>query len=105
MHQPELDLTMPATSVKLTVVGRPGQVVDRGQVVLVGLRSERAPALPKGVPAPAGPTSYLLLIARKQWDTVAASVRRPDDVLLVEGYPTLDRRFAGITVLATRATT
>jgi len=94
-----------ATTVKITVVGRPGQIAERGPVVLVGLRSEKAPSLPKGVPTPAQPTGYMLVIARKQWDKVAASVRRPDDVLIVEGYPTLDARFQGITVLATRATT
>ena len=71
----------------------------------MGLKSERGPALPKGLPAPAQPTGYMLLIARKQWDKEAASVRRPDDVLIVEGYPMLDARFPGITVLATRATT
>ena len=94
-----------ATTVKITVVGRPNSVAERGAVVLVGLRSERAPSLPKGLPTPAQPTGYLLLIARKQWDKVAAPLRRPDDVLIVEGYPTLDARFPGITVLATRATT
>ena len=94
-----------ATTVKLTVVGRPNSVAERGPVVLVGLRSERAPSLPKGLPAPAQPTSYMLLIARKQWDKIAPQLRRPDDVLIVEGYPTLDARFQGITVLATRATT
>ena len=90
---------------KITVIGRPNSVAERGAVVLVGLRSEKAPSLPKGLPAPAQPTGYLLLIARKHWEKVAASVRRPDDVLIVEGYPTLDPRFEGITVLATRATT
>ena len=94
-----------ATIVKLTVVGRPNSVAERGPVVLVGLRSEQAPSLPKGLPPPAQPTGYLLLIARKHWEKVAASIRRPDDVLIVEGYPTLDARFQGITVLATRATT
>jgi hypothetical protein len=94
-----------ATTVKITVVGKPGQIAERGAVVLVGLRSEQAPSLPKGLPPPAQPTGYLLLIARKQWDKVAASLRRPDDVLIVEGYPTLDARFPGITVLATRTTT
>ena len=94
-----------ATTVKLTVIGRPTSVAERGPVVLVGLRSEKAPSLPKGVPAPAQPTGYLLLIARKQWDKIASQLRRPDDVLIVEGYPTLDPRFQGITVLATRATT
>jgi hypothetical protein len=94
-----------ATTVKLTAVGRPNSVAERGPVVLVGLRSDRAPSLPKGLPTPTQPTGYMLLIARKQWDKVAASLRRPDDVLIVEGYPTLDARFQGITVLATRTTT
>ena len=94
-----------ATTVKLTVVGRPNSVAARGPVVLVGLRSEKAPSLPKGLPTPAQPTSYMLLIARKQWDKVAPSLRQPDDALIVEGYPTLDPRFQGSTVLATRTTT
>jgi hypothetical protein len=94
-----------ATTVKLTVIGRPDSVAERGPEVLVGLRSARAPSLPKGLPTPAQPTGYMVLIALKQWDKVAASVRRADDVLIVEGYPTLDPRFPGITVLATRATT
>ena len=89
----------------ITVVGRPHAVTERSPVVLVGLRSERAPSLPKGLPAPAQPTGYRLLIARKQGDTVTASLRRPDDVLIVAGHPTLDARFLGSTVLATRATT
>ncbi len=41
-----------ATTVKLTVIGRPGTVVERGDVVLVAMRSEKVPSLPKGVPAP-----------------------------------------------------
>ncbi len=44
-----------ATTVKLTVIGRPGKIVERGAVVLVGMRSEKAPSLPKGVPAPPHP--------------------------------------------------
>src|SRR5918998_3519024 len=94
-----------ATTVKITVIGRPTSVAERGPVVLVGLRSVKAPSLPKGMPAPAGSTGYMLLIARKQWDKVAASLRQPDDVLIVEGYPTLHPQFQGITVLATQATT
>ena len=90
---------------KITVIGRPAQTLERGPVVIVTLKSERAPALPKGLPVPAQPTAYALLIARKQWEKVAASLRQPEDLLIVEGYPTLDRRFEGITVLATRTTT
>ena len=94
-----------ATSVKITVSGRPAQTVERGPVVIVSLKSERVPGLPKGLPAPAQPTAYALLIARKHWEKVAPSLRQPEDLLIVEGYPTLDRRFEGITVLATRTTT
>jgi len=54
-------------TVKLTVIGRPGTVVERGDVVLVVMRSEKAPALPKGVPAPPSPqTDYMVLIGMKQ---------------------------------------
>ncbi len=46
-----------------------------------------------------------MLIARKQWQQVAQAARDPQDLLIVEGYPTVDPRFNGITVLATQATT
>ncbi len=96
-----------ATTVKLTVIGRPGTVVERGDVVLVGMRSEKAPSLPKGVPAPTVPqTDYMVLVARKQWSKVAAALASdPADKVIVEGYPTVRPEFAGITVYATSATT
>ncbi len=96
-----------ATTVKLTVIGRPGTVVERGDVVLVGMRSEKAPSLPKGVPAPTVPqTDYLVLVARKQWSKVAEALAAdPADKVIVEGYPTVRPEFAGITVYATSATT
>jgi len=96
-----------ATTVKLTVIGRPGKVVERGDVVLVGMCSEKAPSLPKGVPAPTSPrTDYIVLIARKQWGKVAEALAAdPADKVIVEGYPTVRPEFAGITVYATSATT
>ena len=95
-----------ASTVKITVIGRPQQVQARGEVVIVPLRSEKLPTLPKGLPPPpAGGTAYAVLIARKQWQKVAEALRQPGDRLVVEGYPTLDPRFPGITVLATSVTT
>jgi len=96
-----------ATTVKLTVIGRPGKVMERGDVVLVGMRSEKAPSLPKGVPAPPSPrTDYMVLVARKQWRKVAEALAAdPADKVIVEGYPTVRSEFAGITVYATSATT
>lgn len=91
---------------KATVIGRPAKVEQRDQTVLVGLHSAKVPSLPKGVPAPAAGTPYMVLIAAKQWNKVAAAIQNPDDSLIVEGYPTLDPRFPrGITVHATSVTT
>ena len=95
------------TTVKLTVIGKPGTVVERGDVVLVALRSEKAPSFPKGVPAPESATvDYMVLVGRKQWGRVAEALAAdPADKVLIEGYPTVRPDFAGITVHATSATT
>jgi hypothetical protein len=93
------------TTVKITVIGRPKQVLPSGEVIIVTLRSERPPSLPKGLPTPSNPTDYAVLIARKQWQKVEAAIQRPEDKLIIEGYPTHDPRFNGITVLATQVTT
>jgi hypothetical protein len=93
------------TTVKITVIGRPKQVLPSGEVIIVTLRSERPPSLPKGLPTPTTPTDYAVLIARKQWQKVEAAIQRPEDKLIIEGYPTHDPRFNGITVLATQVTT
>ncbi len=96
-----------ATTVKLTVIGKPGTVVERGDVALVAMRSEKAPAFPKGVPAPESPqTDYMALVGMKQWRKVAeALAANPDDKVIIEGYPTVRPDFVGITVHATSATT
>ncbi len=36
-----------ATSVTITVIGRPAQVLGRGDVTIVALRSEKVPSLPR----------------------------------------------------------
>jgi hypothetical protein len=96
-----------ASTVKLTLIGKPGTVVERGDVALVALRSEKAPSLPKGVPAPESPqTDYMALVGMKQWRKVAeALAANPDDKVIIEGYPTVRPDFVGITVHATSATT
>ncbi len=96
-----------ATTVKLTVIGKPGKIVERGDVVLVAMRSEKVPSLPKGVPAPTSATTdYMVLVGMKQWRKVAEALAAdPADKVIVEGYPTVRADFAGITVHATSATT
>ncbi len=94
-----------AQTVKITVIGRPTQTIERGDVVILGLINETAAALPKGLPAPPTPTKYVVLVARKQWQKVADALSNPDDRLIIEGYPTYTPQHAGITVYATSVTT
>ncbi len=74
-------------------------------VIILALRSTKAPTLPKGLPPlPATPTTYMLFIQQIQWNKVQAAMQQPDDALIVEGYPVHEPRFAGITLYATNVT-
>ncbi len=92
---------------KLTLVGRPNQIVERKDVVILGLLTAAAPPpLHKGLPQlPPQPTTYMVFISQKQWKKVTDALTNPDDQLIVEGYPVYDPRFTGITVYATKVTT
>ncbi len=95
-----------ATTVKVTVIGRPTQVVERQGVIILALRSTKAPTLPKGLPPlPSTPTSYMIFVQQKQWNKVREAMQQPDDALIIEGYPVHEPRFAGITVYAMQVTT
>lgn len=94
-----------ASTVKLTVIGRPTQVVERGDVVIFGLLNDKQPALPKGLPAPPQQTKYLVLVVKKQWNKVAEAIKAETDALIIEGYPAFEPRHAGITVYALSVTT
>ncbi len=102
---PQIQTWGEAQTVKITVIGRPTQTVERGDVVILGLINETAPSLPKGLPAPPTPTKYVVLVARKQWQKVADALGNPDDRLIIEGYPTYAPQHSGITVYATSVTT
>jgi hypothetical protein len=96
-----------ATTVKLTVIGRPGKVVMQEHYVVTTLpTAERVPTLPRGVPTPPNqPMTCVVYIARKQWKKVAEYIKDPDDVLIVEGFPTLDPELATLSLFATLVTT
>ena len=95
-----------ATTVKITLIGRPGKVVERGDSVIIGMQSTKVPALPKGLPTPPStPTDYVVFIARKQWGKVGDAIRNPDDALIIEGFPALDPQSKSIAVFATNVTT
>lgn len=95
-----------ATTVKITLVGRPGKVIEKSEVVLTSMQSGKVPSLPKGLPAPpAEPAVYVIFIARKQWQRVKESLKDPQDALIVEGFPVFDKRLNAMTVFATNTTT
>jgi hypothetical protein len=92
--------------VKITLVGRPGKIVQQGDSVMIGMQSTKAPVLPKGVPTPPStPTNYVVFIARKQWAKVGDAIQNPDDALIVEGFPVIDPQAKSIAVFAQNVTT
>jgi len=95
-----------ASSVKITLIGRPGRLVEKQQLILTTMENERAPSLPKGLPAPpTTPTTYTLYIAAKQWRAVEAAMADPADALIVEGWAAYDPELEGVAVWATSCTT
>ncbi len=95
-----------ASTVKVTVLGHPNQIVERQGVIILALRSMKPPTLPKGLPPlPSTPTTYMIFIQQKQWNKVRDAMQHADDALIVEGHPVHAPRFAGITVYATQVTT
>lgn len=83
-----------ADTVKMTLIGKPGRIIEKEKVVLTSLQSAKSPSLPKGLPRPPSePTTYLVFIAKKQWSKVKESIANfPEDKLIIEGYPVYDRR-------------
>jgi hypothetical protein len=96
-----------ATTVKITLVGRPGKVIERNDAVIITMTGPKPPALPKGLPVlPADAvTVYLVYIASKQWGKVAAAIQNPEDKLVIEGYPFMDAKLKVIGVLTQNVTT
>ncbi len=92
---------------KITLEGRPGRVVEKGDVVLTTIQNKKAPPpLPKGLPQPPdSPTTYVVYIARKQWRKVGRALKDPSDKLIIEGYPAFDARLKAMSVFAISTTT
>jgi len=93
---------------KLTLMGRPGKIIEKGNVVLTTLLPKPQPKdLPKGVPhLPAEPTTpYILYINAKQWRKVKEALDNPADELIIEGYPAFSPQLKAITVFALNTTT
>jgi hypothetical protein len=101
-----------AGSAKITLVGRPGplqQTARPGQPAdffAFPMESGNLPSLPKGLPTPTAPTTFLVLVSARQWRRVADALRNPLDRLIIEGHSSIDARVPDmITVRAISVTT
>lgn len=94
------------TTVKITLIGRPGRTEARKDLVITTMtHTAKSPTLPKGVPPPpATPTLYTVYIAAKQWRRVEEAANDPEDALIVEGTASYDPDIRGIAVFAMSVT-
>ena len=97
-----------ATTTKLVVVGRPTEVQRREGFVIATVEDvkKKLPTLPRGLPRPASTaTTFKVCIVDKQWRKVELALKKPDDLLIAEGYPFVNEKMGSIIVLAQQATT
>ncbi len=72
----------------LKLIGRPSDVKSAGTYVLFPVISQQVPALPAGLPPLEPGTRYLVLVAAKQWNKIAAGLEADQEAkVLIEGYP------------------
>ena len=91
---------------KITVIGRPGKVLDKGQFIVTVIENSKVPSLPKGLPTPNNiPTKYAVYISMKQWNKVKDAIQDPEDTLIIEGFPKTDAEVSAIAVFTTNITT
>jgi hypothetical protein len=93
-----------AKTVKLTLIGRPGKVVQQPSCVVVAMKGKEPPSLPKGLPTPPpnSAVTWAVFIATKQWEKVTDTLKvNADDQLIVDGYPLLDPKSGANVVLVT----
>ncbi|HEY0734748.1 MAG TPA: phosphorylated adapter RNA export RNA-binding domain-containing protein [Herpetosiphonaceae bacterium] len=90
-----------ATDVTITLRGKPVQIVERGDLVVLAVLAPAAPALDPALPKPPTRTDCLVVLTRAQWTPLARQFSRARDQVSVAGYPVFDPRHAGITILTT----
>jgi len=104
--QPLLDEGGVLTTVKVTLIGRPGRIEKRKDLVIAAMSHQpKNVSLPKGVPAPPEtPTLYTVYIGAKQWNKVESAAANPEDALIIEGTCAFDERVQGMAVFAMNVT-
>jgi hypothetical protein len=92
---------------RIVLIGRPGRVIEKGNVVLTSMQRKQLPnSWPRGLPPmPDNEGPYIIYITAKQWRKVKKALTNQKDQLIVEGYPTFNSKLNAITVFAQRTTT
>jgi hypothetical protein len=101
--QPLLEQQGVLTTVKVTLVGRPGKIDNSHKDLIITTMSYtlKTASLPKGVPTPSSkPTLYTVYMSAKQWKKVEDSLANPEDALIIEGSCAFDEQIGGIAVYA-----
>lgn len=92
-------------TVKITLTGRPGKLVERDNCIITIMQDTESTAVPDELSTPPpNPTQYGVYMTRNQWTTVAEALRDPSNMLVVEGWPTYDAQLGGIAVFALTVT-
>src|SRR5258708_27466972 len=97
-----------ATNAKLTVIGRPGKIERRQDLIITTMSHppKFPPSLPKGLPhPPQEATVYTVFIAAKQRNKIADAIANPDDVLILAGLSAFDPDVHAIALFAQSVTT
>lgn len=104
--QPLFEESGEVSTVKITLIGRPGKIESRKDLVITTMsHTAKSPTLPKGVPPPPQtPTLYTVYIAAKQWRRVEEAATDPEDSLIIEGTASYDPEIQAVAVFAMSVT-
>lgn len=95
-----------ARTAKLVMVARPGKVIPKGDVVMMTITYEAVPQLHKEFPRfQPTPTIYLVCMTAKQWRKVEQPIRKPEERLVLEGYPRFHPKLKTMYLFATLVST
>lgn len=101
-----LEQSLEKCIVRITLMGRPSQVSKTKSCVVVALKGQRPPSLPKGLPPVPEDSEYsfAVFIAHKHWSRVAPIMAQDANAkLIVEGYPVFDAK-RGVTIVLAQHT-
>ena len=106
--QPLLAKLGEVETVRITLIGRPGEIETRKELIVTTMTHNFSPpTLPRGVPdLPETPTIYTVYISARQWRKVEKEVLgSPDVKMVVEGICAFDPELETISVHALQITT